>query len=198
MKMPSIECSLQNDLLHVTDTAQSHSGANALDAVGKLVDADRSILSRESEWFSPTRYATFAYSLLTPEAFPPSKTRDSDSGFDLHLIDVKKSYGNVTVYGTGISVTPPTGFYFDLVPRSSMIKTGYMLANSVGIIDQGYTGEIMVALIKTDPDAEPLTLPVKMVQLIPRHWYGLRPVCDTITPSDRGAGGFGSTDVGRA
>jgi len=191
--MVSLECSLQNDLLQVSNATQSHTGANALDTLSKVIDTDRSILTREHEWFSSSRFATFAYSLLTPNAFPPCKTRASDSGFDLHLIDVKKTYGSVTLYGTGVSVTAPTGFYFDLVPRSSMIKTGYMLANSVGIIDQGYTGEIMVALIKTDPDAAPLTLPVRLVQLIPRHWYGLRPVLNKMTESDRGEGGFGST-----
>ena len=99
------------------------------------------------------------------------------------------------MYGTGLSVQPPTGFYFDLVPRSSITKKGYILANNVGIIDQGYTGEIMVPLPKIDPDAPDLELPCKIVQLIPRRWYNFTGVdASDLTQTTRGEGGFGSTN----
>jgi dUTP pyrophosphatase len=188
-----MEITRENDILNIRctgTTTNEYIGANAIDFLGNL--RDESV--NEENLFGTSRYETFTYSLLTSDAHPPTKKRESDSGFDLHLTNVKKQYGKVTLYGTGVSVTPPTGFYFDLVPRSSMIKSGYMLANSVGIIDQGYTGEIMVALIKIDPDAELLTLPCKMVQLIPRHWYGLRAKQGSRVTSNRGDGGFGSTD----
>jgi dUTP pyrophosphatase len=111
------------------------------------------------------------------------------------LININKTIGKVTLYGTGIIVTPPTGYYFDMVPRSSIIKSGYMLANSVGIIDQGYTGEILVPLVKIDEEAPDIELPAKMVQLIPRKWYGFNPVrVDEVHETNRSSGGFGSTD----
>jgi dUTP pyrophosphatase len=70
-----------------------------------------------------------------------------------------------------------------------------MQANSVGIIDQSYTGEIMVPLIKIDPDAPDLQLPAKIAQLVPRRWHGLHPVEDeTELETMRGDGGFGSTN----
>jgi len=72
---------------------------------------------------------------------------------------------------------------------------GYIQANSVGIIDQSYTGEIMVPLIKIDPDAPDLELPAKIAQLVPRRWHGLTPVDDeTEMETMRGDGGFGSTN----
>ena len=169
----------------------TYSGANAID----LLDRADALVEHEPELFMDSRFAPFAYELTHSQALPPHKHRSSDSGFDLTLIEIKRVVGKVVVYGTGVRVTPPLGFYFDLVPRSSMIKCGYMLANSVGIIDQGYTGEIMVPLIKIDPDAPELSLPATVIQLIPRKWYGFTPIEHIRKParSLRGDGGFGST-----
>ena len=134
------------------------------------------------------------YLNLKHGAIKPTKASSLDSGFDVTLIDVVKVIGKVTLYGTGISIQPPTGYYFDLVPRSSIIKSGYMLANSVGIIDQGYTGEIMVPLIKMDNDIPDLELPNKIVQLIPRRWHDLKMIeCENLKETERGNGGFGSS-----
>lgn len=135
------------------------------------------------------------YFVRTSEsAVLPTKAHPSDSGFDLTLISAVKSFGDVALYGTGIKVKPPEGYYFDVVPRSSVSKTGYMLANSVGIIDQSYTGEILVALRKVDKTAPDLELPVRMAQLILRPMIpvDMEEVAELPT-SERGDGGFGST-----
>lgn len=134
-----------------------------------------------------------------PDAAAPFKARESDSGFDLTILECVKTNGKVEMYSTGIAaqhVTP--GWYFDMVPRSSLIKTGYILANSVGVIDHEYTGEIMVPLIKID-NLKPDILsegPVRAVQLIPRQvehfdFVEVQELVDT-TRSD---GGFGSSGV---
>lgn len=133
-----------------------------------------------------------------PDAILPSRAHPTDTGFDLVLLEPTKTIGDVTMYATGISVRPPPGFYFDLVARSSLSKTGYMLANGIGIIDRDYTGEILVALRKIDKDAPDLVLPAKIVQLIPRRWYDMIPVeapAEGLPKTDRGDGGFGSTDA---
>lgn len=49
-----------------------------------------------------------------------------------------------------------TGYYLQVFPRSSLSKSGYALANSVGIIDENYTGNIFIALTKTEPFAREL------------------------------------------
>lgn len=67
----------------------------------------------------------------------------------------------IIMYDTGIAVCPPDGYYTEVVPRSSLSKTGYMLANSVGIID-AYQG-----CLKGD-DLDDLSLPFKGFQLILR------------------------------
>jgi deoxyuridine 5'-triphosphate nucleotidohydrolase len=181
--------------MEVTDNIHvlRYKGSNVFDM---LMSSNKKIdYSHEVDLITRTSFAPFKYTVLNPLATPPCRARHSDSGYDLSLITISKQMGVVTLYGTGISVQPPAGFYFDLVPRSSIIKTGYMLANSVGVIDQSYTGEIMVPLIKIDPNAPDIELPCKVVQLIPRRWYGLIPVQDNQTNETlRGNGGFGSTD----
>jgi dUTP pyrophosphatase len=129
-----------------------------------------------------------------PGAVAPSKRAASDSGFDLTLIDRWKTHGAIEFFRTGIRVQPAFGWYFDLVPRSSISKSGYMLANSVGIIDRGYTGEIFVPLVKVDPNAPDLELPNRLVQIIPRQIIAAELVEVTeFEDTVRGDGAFGSS-----
>lgn len=131
---------------------------------------------------------------LRADAILPSKGRVSDSGYDLTILHVVRSHGNIVLYGTGLSVEPPPGWYFDVIARSSLIKLGYMMANSVGVIDRAYRGEIMVPLLKVDPNATDIALPARVAQLIPRPVVHF-PVVESaeLTVTHRGSGGFGST-----
>jgi dUTP pyrophosphatase len=148
--------------------------------------------------YAPEYTNKFKYYKTNKIAIAPSKNSITDSGYDLHIIEKISQKNNLYMYDTGIIVEPPINIYFDLVPRSSIIKKGYMLANSIGIIDQTYRGSIKVALIKVDPDAKELELPLKLVQLIPRKVIQL----DTeevfkntdLISTVRGVGGYGSTD----
>lgn len=136
----------------------------------------------------------FRWTKTRPDAVAPSKSRASDSGFDLVLLEPVKQMGDVTLYDTGVRVQPAFGWYFDLVPRSSISKTGYMLANSVGVIDRTYTGPVLVALRKVDPEAPDLELPARLVQIIPRPIIHVQlEQVETLDETERGAGGFGST-----
>lgn len=138
----------------------------------------------------------FVYGKVYKEACPPFKARASDSGYDLTLMDIKKTDGEVIFYGTGIKLRPDYGWYFDLVPRSSISKTGYMLANSIGIIDRTYLGEIIVPLIKIDKNKPDLSLPCRVVQVIPRQIINVdfKEISEEdILDTERGAKGFGSS-----
>jgi dUTP pyrophosphatase len=69
-----------------------------------------------------------------------------------------------------------------------------MLANNVGVIDRGYTGEIMIALIKVDDSAPDLEPPCRIAQMIPRRIAHVNLVqYDDIEKTTRNEGGFGST-----
>ena len=80
--------------------------------------------------------------LIDDRAKIPSRAHESDTGYDLKMIDVEKIQGDTIFFKTGISVEPPSGFYFEVYPRSSISKLPLSLSNSVGIIDSDYRGEI--------------------------------------------------------
>jgi len=139
----------------------------------------------------------FKYIKTDVNAQAPYKQRASDSGYDLTLLKKIKTNGNVEFYDTCIKVEPMFGYYFDLVGRSSISKSGYMLANNVGIIDRTYQGSIIVPLIKMDVNKPDLELPCRLVQIIPRQIHHLEPIEikeEELSLSDRNVGGFGSTN----
>jgi deoxyuridine 5'-triphosphate nucleotidohydrolase len=154
-------------------------------------------MSMEMDVPHPSHHNTlsFAFMKTDPVAVAPNKAHETDSGFDLVLIKKVKEVGNVQFFSTGIAVQPPTGYYFELVGRSSISKSGYMLANNIGIIDEDYRGDIIAALIKVDPNAPELTLPNRLVQLIPRKRVDMNVEEKTeLVDTVRGDGGFGSTN----
>lgn len=196
-----IKCSISRDKIE-------WSGTNALDFLGRLYTGATYALVRKRDLYLD--WCTWVPSLSGPsrsgrglqfrwvktdnDAKPPSKTRVSDSGYDLTVIKKHKTHGIVEFFDTCIKVQPDFGWYFDVVARSSLTKTGYILANAVGVIDRGYTGTILVPLIKVDPDAPDLALPAVIAQLIPRPIVHLEVVeVDELDDTERGSGGFGST-----
>ena len=129
------------------------------------------------------------------EAIVPSRAHPSDIGLDLTAIGKEKVYDNgVILYDTKISVQPPTGYYLEILPRSSMSKTGWMLANSVGTLDPNYTGNLYIALVRVVPGAPEIELPFCKCQLILRKAeYANMEQVNKFCETDRGDGGFGST-----
>jgi len=180
---------------------------NALDFLYKLYEGSTIKLSRKYSLFLKWKdwvpglsgykkfgsELSFRWQKTLHEAVAPFKVRPSDSGYDLTLIKLEKQINNVFLYDTGIKVRPEYGWYFELVGRSSIIKSGYILANSIGIIDRTYTGSIKVPLIKIDPNVADLVLPNKLVQIIPKPIIHMTAVEGEVDETDRSDGGFGST-----
>lgn len=134
------------------------------------------------------------YKLTCPEAIRPFRKTVTDAGFDLNLVRFLKSENGVEYYTTGVILEPPPCMWYMLVPRSSMAKSGYVMANGVGIIDAGYRGEVIVALRKVTPDAPEITLPARWVQVIPQQWYygGMIETTTTTKTERNDTGGLGS------
>lgn len=182
---------------------------NCLDFLSKIYDNSKITMNRKydrylkiSSWI-PSLTGSGNYGKLPElrwnrckkDAVTPSKNLPSDSGYDLTIIDIVKDCGDVKFYGTGIKITPEFGWYFEVVPRSSISKTGYILTNSVGIIDRSYVGEILIALRKVDKNSPDIELPLKIAQLIPRPILNFELIeVDSLEESERGDGGFGSSD----
>ncbi|KAA8497331.1 Deoxyuridine 5'-triphosphate nucleotidohydrolase [Porphyridium purpureum] len=184
--------------------------SNCIDLLGRMyLHCGERVLKSKHQHF--LRWITWASMLLSrsaarlpecqvfrsdPAAIIPSKSKVSDVGYDLTVIKVAKQLrSNVTLYDTGIRIRMKHGIYCEVAPRSSLSKSGYMLANSVGIIDASYNGNLFVALVKVDPDAPELPLPFRCCQLIFRYQVHAQ-ICEVPHMFDdtaRGHGGFGST-----
>jgi dUTP pyrophosphatase len=83
---------------------------------------------------------------LHENAVLPTYAKDGDMGMDLTAVDrVWDKDIDCFVYRTGLAVEVPKGYGMLIFPRSSNRKTGLYLPNSVGIIDSGYRGEILVS-----------------------------------------------------
>lgn len=130
-----------------------------------------------------------------PDAVTPTRANETDIGLDLVAINIKKELDNkVILYDTGIQATPPKGYYLEIVPRSSISKTGWMLANSIGTIDPTYTGNLLIALMPICENVQKIELPFCKCQLILRkaEYAEMKQVL-SLEETGRGDGGFGST-----
>lgn len=134
------------------------------------------------------------------KAVLPSKAHDGDAGYDLHIIEkVKDINSNTALYSTGLKFQFfEAGWYLALYARSSLIKSGYILTNSVGIIDGGFMGTVLVSLTKVNAESSDIQLPAKIAQIIPQqlHTLDIHEVSeDNFLQTSRGDGGFGSSDA---
>lgn len=134
-----------------------------------------------------------------PRAIIPTKGHNSDVGYDLTIIKkIKDLTKNTSLYDTGLKINVDYGYYVEIVPRSSLSKSGYMLANSIGIIEKSYTGNLLVALTKIDKQSQNLVLPFKCCQLIFKQQLHLDieeiyEEEDNMIITTRQDGGFGSS-----
>lgn len=134
---------------------------------------------------------------LDDRAVIPSM-RPEDVGLDVSVVRIRETE-NIVYADTGLATCPPPGYYFELIARSSLHKRGWALANAVGVIDPGYRGEIIVALIRLWPTAETSAISGRIAQLVLRRHYTVESVVaesqDDFAPTTRGTGGFGSTGI---
>ena len=78
---------------------------------------------------------------MASNAVIPSKAHPTDAGFDM-VATSKVETEDYIEYGTDIAIKLPEGHCALLFPRSSISKKDLFLCNSVGLIDENYTGEI--------------------------------------------------------
>lgn len=136
------------------------------------------------------------YTILNADAVEPKYANEGDAGMDLTAtsIEVDPTTGIVT-YGTGIAMSIPKGNVGLLFPRSSVYKKDISMANSVGVIDSGYRGEIKIKFRITDyKDYKIYNVGDRIGQIVilPTPSVNVEKV-DSLEESVRGEGGFGST-----
>lgn len=133
---------------------------------------------------------------LVKEAVIPSYAKPGDAGLDLTATSIKRDKKYIE-YGTGLSLEIPQGHVGLLFPRSSVTNKDIMLKNSVGVIDEGYRGEIKFrfqAIQSSNYGEAVYQIGERVGQLVvvPVVTVEIEEAQD-LEESDRGTGGFGST-----
>jgi dUTP pyrophosphatase len=102
--------------------------------------------------------------------------------------------GEVKLVSTGISVQFPEGYGALIRDRSSVATKQYLFVVA-GVIDNGYTGEIKIALYNGGGDVAKITEGTKIAQmiLVPTVNFDIEEVTETTSVDGRGSNGFGST-----
>lgn len=149
-----------------------------------------------------------------------SKKNPSDAGFDvqaaedfiikpLHTLEIseeivcfsdgtkhiRRKYPRQLIR-TGIQLAPESLAFFLLLPRSGFSSDYLMLLrNGPGLIDFEYRGELLISVYSLK-DEIPIARGERIAQLLPIHQdqVELIQVAD-LSPSRRGANGFGSTGI---
>ena len=133
--------------------------------------------------------------------FTICSTHNDNAGFDLvtaedwvgvpgepHLLDLGVR-AMMTRNDTGEAV------HYWLAPRSSIFKTGHIMANSLGVIDRTYRGTLKAPVVALAPGAKGFKRGDRHFQILAPDmgWiYDIKRV-SSLPDTERGAGGFGST-----
>ena len=134
---------------------------------------------------------------LDPEVELPTYAYEGDAGLDLRANEsVEIPPHERMLISTGIAIALPDGYAGFVQPRSGMaLKRGLSIANTPGLIDAHYRGEIKVIAVNLDPRE---TIRIERGERIAQLVIQQVPVVhlvevDELDETDRGAGGFGSS-----
>jgi len=155
---------------------------------------------------------------LADNAVIPAYAHPTDAGMDLTAVSKRVDEYGCVVYGTGLAFEIPDGYAGFLFPRSSNSRQDLLLSNCVGVVDSGYRGEVMLKfrrVMKMKKDRrclgmdyyEDVIAPEDDIRRYMEYEVGERigqiiilpypkvtfQVADSLSDSDRGAGGYGST-----
>ena len=122
---------------------------------------------------------------------------EGDAGLDLYVLEnIHFEAGETKAIKLGISCEPEDGTAYYLFPRSSISKTPLRMANSIGLIDGGYRGEIMAVCDNIKTDAYTIEKGQRLFQLVATDSSAITyELVKSLEITTRGMGGFGSTGV---
>ena len=131
-------------------------------------------------------------------AIIPKQATAGSAGYDLcACMDAPQTIepGERCVFPSGLAAEIPAGTAGFVFTRSGLgIKKGIHVTNGVGVIDSDYRGEIQIGLHNLSAEPYPVQPGERIAQMIIMPYFA--PVIEevtSLTETDRGAGGFGST-----
>ena len=129
----------------------------------------------------------------------PTYASAGSAGLDLYAAvgPLTLSPGGRALVGTGLALALPEGFEGQIRPRSGLaLDHGVTVLNGPGTIDSDYRGEIGVLLVNLGEAPFVVERGMRIAQLVIAPVARARLVEGEVPPSERGAGGFGSTGLG--
>jgi dUTP pyrophosphatase len=146
---------------------------------------------------------TLIYSTTQPELYSSfAKSYSSENaGIDLFCSeDMEIEPSKMVLLKLGISAKLVSSenednCHYWLLPRSSISKKGLMMANSVGVIDKTYRGQLMGAVVNVSKEPVKIIRGERLFQIVaPDMGHITEAICvDMLDKTSRGEGGFGST-----
>lgn len=126
----------------------------------------------------------------------PAKAHADDAAFDLRsrcdmIVPVNKS----TLVPTGVFIELPVNYEAQVRPRSGLaLKHNITLTNSPGTVDAGYRGEVGVIMFNHGPEEFAIKRGDRIAQMVIAELPVVElETVETLSATDRGEGGFGST-----
>lgn len=134
---------------------------------------------------------------LDPSIELPSYAYAGDAGLDLRSSeDVVLRPFERRLISTGLAIAIPDGYAGFVQPRSGLaLKRGLSMANTPGLVDAHYRGELKVCAINLDPEEDiVISRGERIAQLVIQRvpTVSLKEL-DKLDQTDRGAAGFGSS-----
>ncbi len=134
----------------------------------------------------------------TLPTYGSTKAACMDLYADVKSLGVDKIYlgsGDCYKIPTGLAFQPPVGFCGLIFARSGLsVKKGLRPSNAVGVADEDYTGNYIVALYNDSNETQVIEHGDRIAQLmfVPYYQANLIEV-DALDSTERGDGGFGHT-----
>lgn len=135
---------------------------------------------------------------LRPDAVLPRYMTEGAAGMDLSAAldaPVVLAPGERAAIGTGLAMALPAGYEAQVRPRSGLAaRHGVTVANAPGTVDADYRGEVRVLLVNLGREPVTVAPGQRIAQLVIAPVSRARVTeVEGLPPSQRGAGGFGST-----
>lgn len=152
------------------------------------------------------------YIKTSKDSKTPHMASELAGGHDVTVTDIQHRFDGQVWCMLGLKVAVPEGYRLMIIPRSSITKSGYILQNSIGLIDADFRGEIQARFIafpsgfdklptSGDEFVTQISYPkfpyevgdrigqVYLEKIIPIEWEEVTELSET----ERGEGGHGST-----
>lgn len=127
-------------------------------------------------------------------AYMPTRAHETDAGLDLYCREDKMLWqGQSVTFDTGVHIELPKG-YFGKIESKSGLNVNHGVVSLGGVIDEGYTGSIVVKLYDLGSESYRFHRGEKIAQLIIQPYLAPElELVEELEETDRGNAGFGST-----